>query len=207
MKKILCLLIINFISIFTFSQSDEKFGVSSNTIPSGLHVGDNAPAFKSIDQNGEKFDLLQELKSNTVVILFYRGNWCPVCNRYLKSFIDSLQLIQDKGAQVVAVTPNAYEGVNSMSKKLNDQLTIISDTSNQLMNQYKVSFNVTDDYQKKIEKALSTNIAESNNQKRAKLPVPATYIIDKTGKIHWKQFDLNYKNRASVKSIINNLPD
>jgi len=64
---------------------------------------------------------------------------------------------------------------------------------------------VTDAYQKKIRDKLNTDIAENNGNKEAKLPVPATYVIGKDGVIKYVQFDLNYKNRASVEGILEHL--
>jgi hypothetical protein len=39
------------------------------------------------------------------------------------------------------------------------------------------------------------------------LPVPATYIINRDGSIVYRQFDLNYGNRASIKNMLANLPE
>ena len=37
-----------------------------------------------------------------------------------------------------------------------------------------------------------TDITKNNNQEKATLPVPATYIIGKDGTIIWRHFDYNY---------------
>jgi peroxiredoxin len=75
------------------------------------------------------------------------------------------------------------------------------------MEKFKVAFQVKDDYQKKIQKMFSTGIAESNNQENAQLPVPATFIINSEQEIVARQFDVNYKKRASVKWMLENLPE
>lgn len=69
-----------------------------------------------------------------------------------------------------------------------------------------MNFKVTEDYQAMIQDKLKASIAETNANKQAELPVPATFIIDKTGKIVYKQFNPDYKVRASVDDILNNLP-
>ena len=63
-------------------------------------------------------------------------------------------------------------------------------------------FDVNEKYQNKIKKFLHTDIAQNNGQEKAKLPVPATYIINKQGVIIYKQFDYDYKNRASAEDIL-----
>ncbi len=71
---------------------------------------------------------------------------------------------------------------------------------------YGVSFRVTDSYNRKIKFGLMTDIASNNGQEEATLPIPATYIIDRDGSIIARQFDPDYKNRASVKWILDHLP-
>jgi len=73
------------------------------------------------------------------------------------------------------------------------------------MKDYDVMFNVTKDYQDKILKTHSTDIAINNGRDAARLPVPATYIINREGMIVAVQFDSDYHKRASVKWIIRNL--
>ena len=70
-----------------------------------LAVGSVAPAFKGRDAAGRPIELQQLLKKGPVVLYFYRGQWCPYCNKQLSQLQDSLQLLTAKGAQVVVVPP------------------------------------------------------------------------------------------------------
>lgn len=191
-----------------FCQSDPtSFGIDINYgTPSGLNVGDKAPDFKAKELSGKDIKLSSEYKKNNVVLIFYRGEWCPVCNRYLSNFQDSLALIEGTGAKVYAITPETKENAELMKADVNGTFSIIPDTDESIMNNYKVAFNVTEAYSERINSKLSTDIAWNNNKKEAKLPVPATYIIDRNGVIVYRQFDLNYRNRATIKDIIANLP-
>ena len=83
---------------------------------------------------------------------------------------------------------------------------MILDKDESLMQAFDVDFEVTNGYHKKIKTFLFADIAKNNNKETAKLPVPATFIIDQSGTISYRQFDLNYKNRASIKEIVKNLP-
>ena len=190
----------------TFGQENKahKYGMASE--PKGLKVGTKAPAFKGIDQNGNVHSLQSLTKDGPLVIIFYRGQWCPVCNRYLKSFQDSLNIITSAGAKVLAVTPERLVNVNKTIFKTGLKIPVLADTTRSIIQAYGVEFDVTDEYNQKIKNNLSADIAKNNAQEQATLPVPATYIIDHNGVITWRQFDYNYKKRASVKHIAENLP-
>ncbi len=51
---------------------------NAQTNPAGLKVNDKAPEFSAKDQNGKIISLQNELKNGKVVLIFYRGQWCPI---------------------------------------------------------------------------------------------------------------------------------
>ena len=68
------------------------FGIDAERgVPTGLEVGSKAPGFAGRDNTGESFDLYTNLRNGPVVLVFYRGKWCPVCNRHMSAFRDSVQ--------------------------------------------------------------------------------------------------------------------
>jgi peroxiredoxin len=73
------------------------------------------------------------------------------------------------------------------------------------MKDYDVMFDVTKEYQDKILTRLSIDIAKNNGRDSARLPVPATYIINREGIIVAVQFDPDYHNRATVRWMLQNL--
>jgi peroxiredoxin len=172
--------------------------------PTGLNVGDMAPNFTSKDQYGKEVNLRELLKTGNVVLLFYRGEWCPYCNRELKAFEDSLSLITEKGAHVIAVSPEKTENVTKTIEKTKASYSIVSDDSTKIMNAYKVTYNVDTTTTKKL-KGYGVDLTQRNGTNGNRLPVPAVYIINKDGKITYRYFDVDYRKRVSIKEIISNL--
>lgn len=183
------------------------YGIETNAshIPQGLKAGDKAPGFTGYDQMGKQVELKKLLEKGAVVLFFYRGKWCPVCSRYLNNYQDSLNIITDQGFSLVAITPESIENVEQTVKFHKLTFTVIYDCQEKIMADYDVMFSVTKAYQDKIKAALSTDIAENNGRDAARLPVPATFIINREGIITAVQFDPDYQNRASVKWILQHL--
>jgi peroxiredoxin len=184
-----------------------SFGIDTNTgnIPHGLSVGDKAPDFTGYDQTGKQIELKKLLEQGPLILFFYRGKWCPVCSRYLNNYQDSLKVLTDQGFNVVAITPESIENVEQTVKLHNLTFTVIYDCQEKIMKDYEVMFSVTKAYQEKIKSGYSIDIAENNGRDAARLPVPATYIINRDGIVVAVQFDPDYKNRASVKWMLKNL--
>lgn len=168
----------------------------------GLKAGQKAPLFSAIDASGTKFILENEIKKQPIVVIFYRGYWCPVCNKHLSRIQDSLQLIREKGVKVVAISPEKPEYLDKMSEKSGAEFTLLYDEDNKIAKSYDVNFKPSSGQLFTYNVILSANLKNTHSNDYQELPIPATYLINKDGKIVWRQFDRDYHNRASVKEII-----
>ena len=181
-------------------QNLTKLGVKEQTLGKGLQVGDLAPEIAGTDQNGQQVSLKEMLASGPVAVVFYRGYWCPICNRELQGLQKNMDKITAAGGQLLVVTPELLAGAQKVSEKIDATFSIIPNAQ-QTINDYKVGFEVTEEYQEKIRKHLNEDIAKNNGADKASLPVPATFVIGTDGKVIYRQFDVNYKNRATAQDI------
>ncbi len=167
----------------------------------GLNVNDKAPNFELKDQNGKLVNLSNELKNGSVILVFYRGQWCPYCTKQLTNLQDSMNMITNKGAQVIAITPEQKMNVDKTIAKTKADFTIISDQNLELLNAYQVSFGLDSATSTKY-KTFGVNLEESNGNNGNALPVPAVYVIGKDGKINYRYFNRDYKKRPTVKELL-----
>ncbi|MEO6849835.1 MAG: peroxiredoxin-like family protein, partial [Mucilaginibacter sp.] len=189
MKKYLLIITALFFSLQLFAQS-------------GLKSGATAPGFTAKDNSGKMLDLKTLLKSHKAVVLFfYRGQWCPYCNKQIKELQDSLQLLTSKGAYVIGVTPETGENINKTIDKTHASFSIIPDKGYQIMKAYDVNYTVDDALNAKL-KGYGIDLQKNNGNNDHVLPVPATYVIDSSGKIIYVHFDKDYTKRAPVSSIL-----
>jgi len=185
------------ISVSCFSQSAPVY-------PDGLKAGDPAPEFLARDQSGRLVSLKQTLQKGPVVLVFYRGQWCPFCNKQLSQYNDSLNLLTAHGATVLAVTPENATNVRLTVEKTKASFSILSDTGLHIMKMYKVNFAVDEKTVARY-KGYGIDFDQVNGGNGANLPVPATYIIDPGGKIRYVFFNTDYRKRASVLDILDHL--
>ena len=169
--------------------------------PEGLFINSKAYDFKAKDQNGNDVVLKELRKKGPVVVVFYRGNWCPYCNKELRRLQDSLQLITAKGAKLIAITPEGKEGIDSTISKTGAAFPIISDDGMKISAEYGVSFKVDDRTVGRYKNA-GVDLLKLNNQKEAVLPVPAVYVINEEGAVTFRYFNEDYRKRVSVKEIL-----
>ncbi len=210
MKKLIPLILLLILACTVVSGQGinyEALGIETNAVhvPLGLKEGDKAPDFTGYDQKGKSISLKKLLENGPVVLFFYRGNWCPACNKQLSNYQDSVNLITDQGFSLVAITPESIENVEQTVKLHDINFTVIYDCQEKIMQDYDGMFNVTKAFQDRVFKSLKVDIAKNNGRDVAHLPVTATYIINRNGIITSNWFDPDFHNRAPVKWIIKNL--
>lgn len=187
-------------------ESPDSYGIEGDSYPPGLEVGTAAQEVELIDQNGQPFVLSETLKEGPVVLIFYRGNWCPHCSRYLSQIVENIQQFENAGARIVAISPEAEAAIQQTDENLTrGRITLLPDHGSQVMKAWRLAFGVTEGYQTKIKQNLATDIAEHNNQKAAVLPVPATYVIETDGQIVYRHYNPDYSDRPDVEEILNAL--
>ncbi len=166
-----------------------------------LEIGSKAPNFNGIDQYGNQIALIDELKESIVIVQFYRGEWCPHCNRHMAQLQDSVRYLNQLGAKIIAITPENQENIALTTAQSGAKFTIIQDLNHEIMDAYKTTFKLG------IFKNIGYNFAGINVKKRSGfderyLPVPATYIIDSNGFVIGRYFNEDYSTRMSIKSMI-----
>jgi len=194
MKRLILMTVLIMSGKFLFAQQ----------APEGLFLNSKAPDFKAKDQHGKDVRLKDLLKKGKVVLIFYRGEWCPYSNKSLQRLEDSLQLIIDKGATLIAVTPEKPESIAKTIEKTKAQYSILHDENLKIMKAYEVEYEVPENALKRYRNA-GIKIDEINGKNGNYLPVPATYIIDKEATIIYRFFNQDYKQRPSVKEILDHL--
>jgi protein-disulfide isomerase len=91
MKKLFFAVTLLSAGITVFAQMDTKPAAATMAkpttpaMPTGLKVGDKAPDFVLKTADGKLFTLGEAIKSGPLVIVFYRGQWCPYCNKQLSA--------------------------------------------------------------------------------------------------------------------------
>ncbi len=173
----------------------------------GLQVGAMAPGFTALEAGGGSFSLENALKEGPVVLIFYRGYWCPVCNKHLAQIQDSLNLIIGMGATVVAVSPQKPEYLRRMEEQTEAEFRLLYDEGYAIADAYDVTFNPDKKQLFMYNTVLNANLKETHSDKSQRLPIPATYLVGRGGRIAWRQFDPDYKNRSNVADILGALSE
>lgn len=179
-------------------------GLMAQREQSSLKVGEKAPSFEAMDQYDDLIKSEDVLQSEQLIVVFYRGQWCPFCNKHLKHLQDHVKDFTKAGARLVAVSPEIPVNIDKTVEKTNAKYSILYDKNNQIMKEFGVDFVLPENLQQKYLE-FGIDLKQANGNDNQMLPVPATYVIGKDGIIKYIHYDPNYKNRSSADEILKHL--
>lgn len=173
---------------------------TSGILENALNVGDTAPDFMLTDQLGREYSLYSKLKQQPVILIWYRGGWCPYCNLTLHHMQTHLPEFQKLGADLLALTPELPDQSLDTTQKQDLEFTVLSDVGNEVAKSFGVVFKLNPDVAKIYQKSFGLH--EVNGDESEELPLAATYIIDQLGTIQYAFLHEDYRVRAEPEEII-----
>ena len=170
-----------------------------------LQVGEKAPDFSLSNATDKIIKLSALLKKGKVVLMFYRGTWCPYCNLQLAHYQKALNEIHDLGAELVAISPQTPDESLSVKEKNELDFEVLSDNDNIVARKYTTVFKNADapvDTMTELGFDFDAHYSDDSRE----LPIPAVFVINKDATILFaKSLGGDYRNRVEVSEIINAL--
>lgn len=174
---------------------------------SPLLPGLTVPNIELKDQYGKTVSLTERFKEKTTVLIVYRGGWCPYCSKQLASIQKIEKELADLNAQLIAVSPDSPEKL-AETKITAPSYQLLSDDSLTLAQTLGLAFYLDDKTAKIYRNKLGVNFVSLKGEAKVALPVPAVFVIDTNGLVHFQYANPNYKVRltedlllAAVKSV------
>jgi len=167
----------------------------------GLKAGDQAPGFTLLNANAKQVNLAEQLKNGPVILVFYRGAWCPFCNLHLHALQKSLPAFKKYNASVIAITPQQPDQSLKQVKKDKYPFEILSDLDDAVMKQYGLYYELSPELVK-LYKSKGLDVEAFNGKGRTALPVPGTFVIGMNGVIKAVHAQHDYKERMEPADIL-----
>ena len=156
---------------------------------SPLLVGENIPMVMLMSQQGEVVDLNKMVAKKPTILIFYRGGWCPYCSKQLSGLQEILGDLKGLGYQLIAISTDTPEGLNTSIKNEKLEYTLLSDSDLSVSKKFGLAF--------KAPKAYWDLLPQSTGGKDIDLllPVPAVFILSRTGEIMFEYINPDITKR------------
>lgn len=202
MLKTLCLTTTLLLSSLSVSA---KPIAHDETSVSPLLNGQQIPAVVLQDLDGNHVNLAELTAQKPTIFFFYRGGWCPFCNNQMGQLKAIEPDLIKLGFQLVGISPDTPAQLKASAAENELSYLLLSDEKMLASQAFGVAFytseKVTQSYTAKL-KVTNSLWTTPNGDKRLVLPVPAIYISDRQGLIHFQYVNPNYKVRPAPQLIL-----
>jgi peroxiredoxin len=173
------------------------------TIPrTMLKVGGHAPAIVLENAKGAIVDVGTLLKKGPVIVTFYRGGWCPYCNLELKAYQQMLPEIAAAGASLVAISPEKPDDTLSTAEKNALSFEVLSDVGQKVGRAFGLVYEFTEELKRAYHDFNLDIPARNGRPGEWALPISATYVIDRNNSIVYAYTDVDYRDRADPREVL-----
>jgi len=166
-----------------------------------LGVGQKAPQAAMQTPGGQTVMMDTIYRRTPTVLVFYRGGWCPYCNTQLSDLAQLEGELKQMGFQIVAVSMDKPAELRSTLDKSELGYTLLSDADAQLTRGFGLAFRVD---RPTVERytTYGIDLEAASGYDHHILPVPAIYLIDTAGVIHFAHWNRDYKARLSGEKVL-----
>ena len=164
--------------------------------------GEAMPPFVLPDDAGHLVSLEKLLHAGPVGVTFHRGHWCPYCRININALAKAHGAISEGGGQVVAVVPERQEFAAEFKNDARARFPILTDMDNG----YAMSLNLTiwvgEEMKRLIRYEFGHDIASFQGNDAWLLPIPATFVVGRDGRIKERFVDPDYRKRMAIDDLL-----
>ncbi|AEF99538.1 peroxiredoxin-like family protein [Methylomonas methanica] len=147
-----------------------------------LRVGAELPAFTVRNASGASVTSAQ-LTDKPAILIFFRGNWCPLCMAQVKEMVAHYQDINALGVRVALISPQPHDNTIALSKKFGVNFDFLTDEGNSAARALGIEQN----------HGLPMGMRMLGYASETVLPT--VIIMDRDGKVIWTHETDNYRIR------------
>lgn len=147
-----------------------------------LVPGSKFPNFKLPDQDGNLMELSQHMRGFPTAVVFYRGVWWPKCVLQLENYVRDLQSeLPVSYCKLLVVTVDDAVTTSALRNEIGATFPFIIDEERELINEL--------------------DIVDHTDPKHSPIPIPYTFVLDRTREIYKVYNGWWYVGRPTVEEL------
>ena len=166
-----------------------------------LPVGAVAPEFELRDSANRLVKSRDLLAVGPLVIKFFRGRWCSYCVTELETWRDLYGQLRERGALLVAISPETQRQSDFAVQQHGLPFPLLHDPGAALAEKFGLVYTVPEYHQRYL-KSILVNLPFLNGEASWRLPLPATYVLDRTGKVVFAEAHADFRVRPEPQDAL-----
>ncbi len=173
------------------------------TLPAdvGIPAGLPAPDAQVRNAAGDVVRLHDLFAKGPVLLVFYRGGWCPYCNYQIHELTESSREFRERGITPVAISVDRIEEAAATQATYEIPFPVLSDPDAAAHRAYGVVHEVTDAEASKL-REFGIDLEKASGRDHHQIAIPSLFLVDRAGVVRWAHADPDYQVRPSIAEVL-----
>lgn len=186
------------------ASAQERPIAAQPTATKPLEKGQKIPEVTLKGLDGKDVSLASLHQEKPLVIVFFRGGWCPICTKHTQQLIKVYPELKEKGFEMIGVSPDSVESTKANIDKSSIPFSLYSDSELNATSGFGLAFKVDDATVTKY-KGFGIDLEKASGQTHHALPIPAIYVVSKEGVVTFAHSNPDYRQRLDAKDLLNEI--
>jgi peroxiredoxin len=164
-------------------------------------IGQPMPQFLMPDERGRLVSSDELLAKGPLVVAFRRGHWCPFCQLATEALSRIQGEVGEIGAGIVVISPETIPHARALRIRTGAKFPILSDIDNGYALSLGLAISLGDEMRVLLTRR-GRDLAAYQGNGAWLLPIPATFVLDRSGTIVLRHVDPDYRSRAAIEDIL-----
>jgi peroxiredoxin len=165
-------------------------------------VGEPLPPFHLPDEAGRIISLDALLSKGPVAVTFHRGHWCPYCRLNTNALAQAQKEVEREGSQIVAIMPDRQQFAEEFKNESNAGFPVLTDMDNGYAMSLNLVFWMGEEMKEIMQQRPDRDIAKFQGNDSWMLPIPATFVVRRSGRIVARFVDPDYRKRMAIDDLM-----
>ncbi len=172
-----------------------------NLVTKAVYTNDSAPEFVLPSHDGRMVSLHKTLEKKPVILLFYRGGWCPYCSVTLRAYELAYERILAAGGELLAVSPENPDHRTLTVENNRLMFPVLSDIENNAAKAFRLLYEVPS-MLANLMKRNNIDLAKINGSPEWVLPIPGVYVLNKRRLVVAASLDADHRKRMEPEQAL-----
>ena len=187
-----------------FAESVDRLVARLTAVEAGAHaprLGDVLPEFQLPCDDGRLVSLGDLLRSGPLIVAFRRGHWCPYCLMATNALARIEAAARSQGAGLVVISPEKARFTRELKQHTGARFPVLSDMDNGYALSLGLAISVGEEM-REFMGGRGRDLATYHGNDAWMLPIPATFVVEPSGRIVMRHVDPDYRRRATIEDIM-----
>ena len=175
--------------------------LATGVAEAGPRSGDMMPDFVLPGSDGELVFSDDLLAAGPLVVVFFRGDWCPFCTATLVALNEIAPEVIGAGAGLVAISPDIGDYQREACLKLGLRFPVLSDIDQAIGLRFGTTYVVPEPL-RAVWSSAGIDLEARHGDGGEMQPMPATFIADRSGVLRFAHVSGDVTDRVEPADIV-----